>query len=766
MPVSRSPFMARLPVWYVLAVLSITWLQPLPLPMCFALGGIGALLAVARRVVWLSGVLLGLAVSSIAAQQAIAHRIAPCMDGTSVEVLGTIDGLPKVLPQQTQVDVVPDAIEPWPTCAAALPRRLRLSWYEAPALIPGERWQLRVKLRSMRGFQNPAGFDYEAWALAAGIDGGGSVQYAERRAAASGWSWDQIRLLLRERYAALPLAHGGIDLALLTGDGGLMDEADWSLFRSTGTVHLMVISGLHLTIAAALGVALGRAVARLSPAVLARGGMIWCGVFTGSAFVTLYACLAGWGVAVLRSWLATMLVLFVLPLGRRISLPRMFLLVSVTLLTCDPLAPLQAGFWLSLGAVAVLLAQFPPRIGPTSAIRTLVMAQVVLAAAMVPAMVATIGSVSWVGPFANLIAVPVVSVIVVPLDLFAGLLMMVNVDAAARVVHLVDAIVGFVVAYLRALAQFDWTSWRAARGASSLMISSIACGLMLLPLSWRHRTLLLPCVLLPLVPLESRPPQHQFAVTVLDVGQGLSVIVETARHRLLYDAGPRFPSGFDLGSAVVVPNLRRDGGRILDAVVLSHADLDHVGGFGAVANAASVRALIGGQPVAGLDALRTCRAGTGWQWDGVRFRIVHPQHTVNSDNDSSCVLSIDNGAQRAMLPGDITATTEATLPYPVLDAPIDLLVAAHHGSASSSGAPFVQWSRPRIVVFSAGFMNRFGHPRRDVVCRFERVGSRTFITARSGAVIWRSEAQDEMLEWRRHAPPYWRVSDSTYDICP
>lgn len=766
MPVSRSAFIARLPLWYVLAMLSITWLKPAPLPMCFVLGVAGVVLAVAQRLPLLCGVMLGFAVSSIAAHQALAHRIAPCVDGTTVEVLGTIDGLPKVLPQQTQVDVLPDTIGPWPACAGALPRRLRLSWYDAPSLIPGERWQLRIKLRSVRGFQNPAGFDYEAWALAAGIDGGGSVRYAERRAAPAGWNWDRLRLVLRERYAALSLAHGGIDLALLTGDGGLMDEADWSLFRATGTVHLMVISGLHLTIVAALGVALGRAVARLSPAVLARGGTIWCGVYMGSAFVTFYACLAGWGIAVLRSWIATVLVLFVLPLGRRISLPRMFVLVSAILLTCDPLAPLQAGFWLSLAAVAVLLAQFAPRVEPSSAIRTLVMAQVVLAVAMVPVLVATIGTVSWVGPLANLIAVPIVSVVVVPLDLFAGLLMAIDVDVAAWVVRLVDAIVGFVVAYLRALAHFDWTSWRSARSESSLVVSSIACGLMLLPLSWRYRALLLPCIALPLAPLESRPLQHQFAVTVLDVGQGLSVIVETARHRLLYDAGPRFPSGFDLGSAVVVPNLRRDGGRTLDTVVLSHADLDHVGGYGAVANAASVRTLIGGQTVAGLDALRTCRAGTGWQWDGVQFRIMHPLHAVSSDNDSSCVLSIDNGAERAMLPGDITSAAESTLPYPTLDAPIDLLVGAHHGSASSSGVPFVKWSRPRVVVFSAGFMNRFGHPRRDVVCRFESAGSRTFNTARSGAVIWRSDAKGEATEWRRHSPPYWRVSDSTYDICP
>ena len=371
--------------------------------------------------------------------------------------------------------------------------------------------------------------------------------------------------------------------------------------------------------------------------------------------LTLYACLAGWGVAVLRAWVATVLVLLILPLGRRVALPRMFLLVAAIVLTCDPLAPLQAGFWLSFGAVAVLLAQFAPRVEPKSAIRTLAIAQIVLATGMVPALIATIGSVAWVGPLANLVAVAIVSIIVVPLDLVAGVLIAESgANGAAWVAQSVDAIVGFVVAYLRALAQFDWTSWRSARNASDLLVSALACGLMMLPLTWRHRALLVPCVLLPLAPMETRLMHGQFAITVLDVGQGLSVIVETVRHRLLFDAGPRFPSGFDLGAAVVVPNLRRDAGNVLDTVVLSHADLDHVGGYGAVANAMDVRALLGGQPVAGLDALRTCRAGAGWQWDGVRFRIVHPTAATELDNDSSCVLVIDVGGRRAMLPGDIT----------------------------------------------------------------------------------------------------------------
>jgi competence protein ComEC len=288
---------------------------------------------------------------------------------------------------------------------------------------------------------------------------------------------------------------------------------------------------------------------------------------------------------------------------------------------------------------------------------------------------------------------------------------------------------------------------------------------MVLPLSLRHRALLVPCVLLPLMPIDARPPHGEFGVSVLDVGQGLSVVVETARHRLLYDAGPRFPSGFDLGAAVVLPNLQRAARNVLDAVVLSHADLDHVGGYGAVANATRVRALLGGESVAGLDALRKCHAGAGWQWDGVRFRIVHPLRPGASDNDSSCVLVIDNGKHSAMLPGDITAAGEREVLAQPLHAPVDFLVAAHHGSHSSSSRSFIERVQPMVVVFSAGFMNRFGHPHSDVVCRFVNAGSRTFATAESGAVVWRSDRSDAPVEWRRQSPPYWRVSGGTGDAC-
>lgn len=758
MPIYRTGSIARVLSGYVCAMLGAVARTDLQSrPVLVASVGVAIALLVARRMPILAGALLGSVVSAVAALDSIEHRIAPCVDGTIVELKGRVVSLPKPSAWQTQFDFAPDGIEPWPACAGPMPRRLRLSWFSSPRVVPGELWQLRIKLRSVRSYQNPGGFDYEAWSLANGIDGGGSVRFGRRESGDDGFSWDRLRLDLRDRVDAASLQHPGIVLALLTGDGALMSDDDWALFRATGTVHLMVISGLHLTIVATVAACIGRGVARLWPRRLARAGAAVPGVVCALSLVTLYACLAGWGVPVLRAWVAAVVVLSALPLGRRLPLPMVFLWVAAIVLSVDPLAPLQPGFWLSFGAVAILLAQFSPRYERSSALHALTLAQIALAVAMVPVLLATIGSVAWVGPLANLIAVPIVSVVVVPLDLIGGGMVALFADDAAWVLRAADWIIGFVVAYLRAVAGFDWVGAVADRGMVAVAISTSACASLLLPLPLKHRAMLLPCVLLPVIPVVVQAPEREYRVTVLDVGQGLAIVVDTARHRLLFDAGPRFPSGFDLGSAVVLPSLQRRARSKLDLAILSHADMDHVGGYGAVFRSLPARALIGGEPVAGFDELRACRAGQAWQWDGVQFRVLHPPRVAAFDNDSSCVLSIDNGAQRALLPGDITESSETILRRRLGPNPVDFLVAAHHGSRSSSSAGFVEATQPRIVVVSAGYVNRFGHPHPQTLCRFGRAGADVYLTALSGAVIWRTDRPDRVVQWRMRAPPYWRV---------
>jgi competence protein ComEC len=761
MPVSSRRFIAPRLIGFVIAALTASGLPLLPSQAALVVIAAAGVAAFAHpRFALVGGALLGYAWVATAAQHGLTHRIAPCVDGGVFELRGAVVGLPKFSALQTQFDVRPEAIEPWPACAGPLPRRLRLSWFDGPPPASGETWHVSLRLRGIRGFQNPGGFDYEGWAFANRIDGGGSVRYGVRVAEAAEPSWDRARSWLRTRISALQLAHGGIVLGLLTGDGGMISDADWALFRATGTVHLMVISGLHLAIAAGIGSAVGRGFARLFPRLLRCHGAAWLGVVFAVVFVTLYAGLAGWGVPVQRSWLATVLVLLASTRGRRYSLPLMFWSVCAGVLVFDPLAPLQAGFWLSFGAVAILLAHFAPRYAPKSAARTLVVAQIVLGCAMVPLLLATIGGIAWLGPIANLVAVPLISAVAVPLDLLAALALGVSADLGIWLFGVVDVVVGVVMAFLRALATFDWSAWRADFGLPALLLSGITCGLWLLPIPLRYRLLVLPCLLLPAWLVESAPNESHFRVAVLDVGQGSAVIIDTARHRLLYDAGPRFPTGLDLGSAVVVPALRHTGVSRLDLAILSHADIDHAGGAAAVAGALPVRVWLGGEPVPGLADLRSCHGGKGWQWDGVRFQILRLPTEQMSDNDRSCVLLIDNGRRRVLLPGDISRNGELAVLPQLIGKRLDVLLAAHHGSRSSSTTALLRAGMPPVVAVSAGHRNRFGHPHKDVVCRFTGAGARVFSTSQSGALVWRSEQPSRLREWRLETRPYWRVAKS------
>jgi competence protein ComEC len=766
MPNSRPRSTVHAIGGFVAAMVATPALSPLPNDVAlFAMGGVAALAAASRHTRWIVGAVLGVLLATCSARQALEHRVTACVDGRVVEMRGRVDGLPKQRPQQVQFDLAVDAVVAWPACGGGPPRRVRLTWYDGPHVEPRETWQVRVKLRGVRGYQNPGAFDYEGFALANAIDGVGPVEFGRKLADGPRFGWDRLRLDLRERFAAAELRQPGILLAMLTGDAGLMDERDWALFRATGTVHLMVISGLHLTIVGAVGIALGRAIARFHRSSLARRGATLLGVVCGAVIVTLYACLAGWGVAVLRAWIAAMAIATLVGVARRTSLPTTFAWVAAIVLVVDPLAPLQAGFWLSMVAVAVLLAFFAPRVARRSFVRTLVVAQFVMAIAMTPALTATIGGVAGMGPIANVVAVPVLGVIVVPIDLGA-VLMMTTIGVGESLLHLADLFTDWTVRYLEALAAFGWIAWRTDPSPFVWLAGAIACGGLLLPLRPRHRALLVPCALLSLLPADVGRPQGQFRVDVLDVGQGLAVVVATASHVLLYDAGPRYRTGFDLGRLAVVPALASASIDRLDAVVLSHADLDHVGGFAAVAERIHRRALLGGEPVAEFADLRACAREQGWQWDGVQFRVFRATE-AGSDNDRSCVLSITNGARTALLPGDVTARAESQL-ISWLAAPIDLLVVAHHGSRSSSTDPFVRHAMPRIAVYSAGYLNRFGHPHRDVVCRLQASGARGYATAYSGAVSWSSERPTVVGEWRSRSPPYWRVgalAESEWQTC-
>jgi competence protein ComEC len=278
------------------------------------------------------------------------------------------------------------------------------------------------------------------------------------------------------------------------------------------------------------------------------------------------------------------------------------------------------------------------------------------------------------------------------------------------------------------------------------------------------RLLGLPLMLPVLLWQTPRPAHGQFELLAADVGQGNAVIVRTASHALVYDTGPRFSSESDAGQRVLVPLLRALGERV-DSVVLSHRDSDHTGGAAAVLamqpQAALLSSIEAQHPLQALRPARQCAAGQRWVWDGVSFDVLHPQAqdyaVASKPNAVSCVVRISNGAQTALLAGDIEQPQEARL-VATEEASLqaDVLLVPHHGSKTSSSAAFLQAVRPRVALVQAGYRNAFGHPAAPVLERYRERGIEVVDSVHCGAATWASSAPREVLCERDRSRRYWR----------
>jgi competence protein ComEC len=706
------------------------------------------------------GALLGVCWGVHAAHDALAHRAGACIDGEEVIVKGRIEGLPLTGALTTRFDVALDEPADVAGCTRAPLRRLRVTWYEAQPLEPGDGWLLRVRLRSVRGFINPGTFDYEAQLLQRGIDAAGTVR-AGRRIDPAKLGADGLRERLARRAASWQLEHRGILLALTTGDAREIRDAEWSLFQRTGTVHLVVISGMHISLAAAFGYWLGQLVARLIVPLVRRVPSRSVAAVVGVFCAASYTALAGGGIPVERALLVAGVATAALLRFRPPTLSGLFVVVLGSVLALEPLAPLTPGFALSFGAVAVLLAGFAPYTRRLSPLRDLVRAQVVLFVAMLPIGAIVLPQVAWLAPLTNFVAVPLTSLVVVPL-LVLGLVLEPIAGLGSTLWSWADRVVEGLLVFLRATDVLPPAPLDAVH-VPTLVCVIVGATLWLAPLGGRARL----CVVLGMLPLfagRAAPAEGSFRLAVLDVGQGSAIIVDTARHRLVYDAGPRHLSGFDLGNAVVVPAFRATGARTLDLLVLSHGDLDHVGGAGSVAGQLAPRAMLVGSRTEGFESAPRCRRGIEWQWDDVRFRVLHPTTIdVGSRNDASCVIEIEADAARVLLTGDIEAASEMKLYAHESLHETSLLTVPHHGSKSSSTRQFVVATRPLWAIASVGHGNRFGHPAAQTVERYLTADACVLTTAESGAIVWDSTSPQRLVEWRydappRGRPPFWRVT--------
>ncbi|MBU0753238.1 MAG: DNA internalization-related competence protein ComEC/Rec2 [Gammaproteobacteria bacterium] len=747
----------------------IAWLQWQPsLPPLSALGGLAVagilLLAALRLPRWrvlgpVGAFLLGIAWSGLLADIRLNQSLPPEIEGRDIAVVGVVAGLPQRFDRGLRFDFDVE------TAPAALPQRISLAWYRGfrreedddshavPELRVGERWQLTVRLKRPHGNLNPHGFDYEAWLFERGIRATGYVRPARSDEENSrldefvvrpGYVVEKLRETVRRRFERVlgdPQAEGaayaGVLTALAIGDQRAIDADLWRVFARTGTTHLMSISGLHVTMVAALAWWLAswlwRRSARLPLLLPAQKAAALAGFL--AAFI--YCLLAGFAVPAQRTLYMLGVVALALWSGRSVSGSRVLALALLLVLLLDPWAVLAAGFWLSFGAVGLIFYIGGGRLANGHWLATWLRTQWAITLGMIPALLALFQQFSLASPLANALAIPLVSLLVTPLALVGTL------PFSDPLLLLAHSVLAVLMAMLQWLAAADWSMWQQhAPPAWAVIVGAGGTAWLLLPQGFPARWLGL-VMLLPLffVPPE-RPGAGEARVVTLDVGQGLAVHVQTAGHDLLFDTGPAFSADANSGNRIIVPYLRAAGVRRLDRMIVSHADRDHSGGALSVAAELPVAwmlsSLAADHEISTLPLpQRRCSDGESWEWDGVRFELLHPEASdyerIRKSNDLSCVLKVTAAGHSLLLTSDVEARAEAALlarHRPRLAA--DALLVPHHGSRTSSTPDFVAAVAAKDVIFPVGYRNRFGHPKAEVVARY--AGVRQWRSDRDGAL--------------------------------
>ncbi len=719
----------------------------------------------------LGALLAGWAYAAWRADLRLADSLPAEWEGRDVVLTGVVASLPQDFERGVRFDFhVEDS-------AAPVPPVISLAWYRGfrdeemhtlPGIHAGERWALTVRLKRPHGNVNPHGFDYEGWLLQQGVRATGYVRPAEgnRRITARVpglmYAIERVREAVRERFRqALPDGpYAGVLVALAVGDQRSIPAGQWRLFARTGISHLVAISGMHVTMVAALFAALAGWGWRRTPALALRWPAQQAGVLVGFCVALIYCLLAGWGVPAQRTLYMLGCVALALVLRRDTAPSRVLALALGVVLVLDPWAATAAGFWLSFGAVALLFLVSTGRIGPEGRLVGVLRTQWAVTLGLVPALLVLFQQFSLVSPLANAIAIPLVSFIVTPLALLFALLPL---QILADLAHGSLALTMVPVSWLGSL---PWAAWHQAAPPPALAVTAtLGCLWALLPRGTPARWLGL-ATLIPLVLwTPPRPLAGEARVTVLDVGQGLAVHVQTATHDLLYDTGPAFSADANSGERILLPYLRATGVRRLQALVVTHQDNDHAGGAEAVLDGIPVdqvrSSLPENHPVRLIAGVRDvpCAAGQAWVWDGVRFDMLHPAPgaVAGKTNDQACVLRVEAAGRRLLLTSDIEAVSEAgLLQRDAAALASDVLVVPHHGSRTSSTAAFIAATSPRWVVFPVGYRNRFRHPNPEVWARWAASGAGMLRTDEAGAVSFELGGAGLLPEAERgRQPRYW-----------
>ena len=719
---------------------------------------------------WLLPLVLGaFAWTAWRADLAMQARLPHALEKRDILVTGVVTDLPQAQDGSTrfQFDI---ARAEFNGRSVPVHGHVRLSWYasrrhEVPVIRPCSTWRLRVRMKRPHGLVNPGGMDFERSALQKGVIATGYVREDPANALLEeGACVDGARARIATAIeAALPDdAHAARLLrALSVGDERALDEHDWQVVRATGISHLIAISGFHVGLAAVFGAWLVGLAWWLFPSLGLRLARPLAEAAAAFPAALAYGALAGFGLPTTRTLLMIAVVAGWRLLRRGGGFGEGFGLALAAILIVDPLSVLSAGFWLSFAGVALLAWTLARDIGWRGHLKEIGLAPLLMTLALLPLTVWFFGQASLVAPLANLVAVPFVSFVIVPIDLAACALLLAWPWAGQLLLHvcahLVDAL-WWVLLHLASwpaamqylpetsllafvLACFGAVWLLAPRGVPARALGALA----LLPLCWPRSTL---------------PADGAFRASVIDVGQGLSVLVRTRSHALLIDTGARYPSGFDLGEAAVVPTLHALDVAHLDGLVISHGDNDHSGGAVSVLSAYPGTPVWGGEPARGPVPMRQCDAGQRWRWDGVDFRMLRPPAPVTvHGNDAGCVLLVSGVDGRLLLPADTSSKVEPGIARAVPPGPPLVMVVPHHGSKTSSSIAYLQALHPQLAIASTGYLNGYHHPAPEIVARYAGLGIPLLNTPDTGAVriAFPAGAPPHILsEERLRQSRYWR----------
>ncbi len=702
----------------------------------------------------------GLLWASVYALYVMEQSLPTQLDGRELVVEGYIAGLPTLDERKLRFDFVVTSGHD------RLPGKIRLNWYYPDQIVKaGQYWRFKVKLKRPHGLFNAHGFDYERWLLTEKIGATGYIRSSTKPVLLADSSLPSLDINSWRQAIADKLSgyfndkkNLALVKALVIGERSALSFHQWQIFRNTGTVHLMAISGLHIGLIAGLVYFIVLKLwaltgfLRYSPPTIAAGCSVIVAIF--------YAALAGFSIPTQRALIMLIVAMLGILLQRHIRPLHTLGLALFAAMLFDPFAVLSAGFWLSFMAVILIIYALSGRLSQSGYWQTAVKINTLTAVGLAPLLLFFFQQISVISPLANFIAVPIISLLVVPLLLLAAPLMWSIPWLAGCIFKLIDWILQGLWWFLSTLSWLPLSVFSNSQCSLLALLISIAAVLVLcapkgIPGRYLGFVMLLPIIFVP----PERLRQGELKFSLLDVGQGLAIVVQTAKHSLIYDTGAKFSNHYDMGMVVLLPFLTGEGIRFIDRMVISHGDNDHIGGAQTVLQNTAVKSVYTSKP----DKLKDyqpvlCQAGQQWQWDNIEFKMLSPYSDSQvSGNDQSCVLKITTPTGSVLLTGDIEKTSEQRLVNTNKDElPANILIAPHHGSKTSSSTAFLKQVAPDWILIPAGYKNRFGFPHKIVLARYQALKIPWLNLAETGAITVYFKADGmRIYEQRKLKGRYW-----------